>query len=589
LRRLWRYFVPYLLPLLALLALVYGQTLSTLALPNYLAEIIDNGVVVQNTHYIYSTGLRMLVVALLGGLCMIGVSYVATRIATGFAQRIREAIFTKVEGFSLLEFNSFSSASLITRSTNDVQQIQQVMVLLLRIAFMAPFMGVGAIYKAYHLAPNMTWIMAVAIAALIIIVATLFTIALPRFRKVQKLVDRLNLVTREFLTGIRVIRAFDRERREEEKFDDANLELTRINIFVNRLLAALQPSMLLIMNVVSVVIVWIGAHEIAMGSLQIGSVLAFVQYSIQGITAFLMLSIIFVFAPRAIVSAGRIGEVLGTEPSIEDPQKSATSSGDEKGIIRFEDVSFAYEGSEKPVLEHVTFTALPGQTTAFVGSTGSGKSTLVNLIPRFYDPTDGHVYVDGVDVKDLKLSDLHAKIGYIPQKATLFSGTIETNIAYGTPKISEAGIARAAKIAQATEFINQMDKKMDAPISQGGINVSGGQKQRLSIARALAYNPEIYIFDDSFSALDFATDAKLRKDLVEETVGKTVLIVAQRLSTIMQADNIVVLDDGRVVGQGSHDQLLKTCRVYREIAESQLSDDELRSTVALPKLAKDQS
>lgn len=588
-RRLWRYFVPYLLPLLALLALVYGQTLSTLALPNYLAEIIDNGVVVQNTHYIYSTGLRMLVVALLGGLCMIGVSYVATRIATGFAQRIREAIFTKVEGFSLLEFNSFSSASLITRSTNDVQQIQQVMVLLLRIAFMAPFMGVGAIYKAYHLAPNMTWIMAVAIAALIIIVATLFTIALPRFRKVQKLVDRLNLVTREFLTGIRVIRAFDRERREEEKFDDANLELTRINIFVNRLLAALQPSMLLIMNVVSVVIVWIGAHEIAMGSLQIGSVLAFVQYSIQGITAFLMLSIIFVFAPRAIVSAGRIGEVLGTEPSIEDPQKSATSSGDEKGIIRFEDVSFAYEGSEKPVLEHVTFTALPGQTTAFVGSTGSGKSTLVNLIPRFYDPTDGHVYVDGVDVKDLKLSDLHAKIGYIPQKATLFSGTIETNIAYGTPKISEAGIARAAKIAQATEFINQMDKKMDAPISQGGINVSGGQKQRLSIARALAYNPEIYIFDDSFSALDFATDAKLRKDLVEETVGKTVLIVAQRLSTIMQADNIVVLDDGRVVGQGSHDQLLKTCRVYREIAESQLSDDELRSTVALPKLAKDQS
>lgn len=588
-RKLGRYFIPYLLPLLVLLLLVYGQTWATLALPNYLAQIIDQGVVTQDMHIIYTIGLKMLEVALLGGICMIGVSYVATRIATGFSQRIREAIFTKVEGFSLHEFGTFSTASLITRSTNDVQQIQQVLVLVLRIAFLAPFMGIGAIYKANQLAPSMTWIIAVAIVALVIYIVILFRVALPRFHRVQKLVDRLNLVTREFLTGIRVIRAFNRQGEEEHKFDRVNLDLTTLNIFINRVLASLQPVMMLLMNIVSILIVWIGAHEIELGNLQIGSMLAFVQYAIQGIAAFLMISFIFIFAPRAIVSAGRIGEVLATEPSIEDPDSPRKADPASRGVITFNKVSFAYKGSEKPVLEDISFTALPGQTTAFVGSTGSGKSTLMNLIPRFYDVTEGQVLVDGVDVREQKLSDLHARIGYIPQKATLFSGTVESNIAYGAPDITKKELAHAADVAQASEFINHLDEKMDSPISQGGLNLSGGQKQRLSIARALAYNADIYIFDDSFSALDFATDAKLRQALAKTTVGKTVLIVAQRLSTIMQADNIVVLDDGRVVGQGRHDELLKTCRVYREIAESQLSESELKATSRAPKAAGGQA
>lgn len=578
-RRLWRYFLPYLWAMLVLLGFVFGQTWSTLALPSYLAQIIDSGVVAQNKAVIYSTGLRMLVVALIGGLCMIGVSYVATRIATGFAQRIRAAIFTKVESFSLLEFNSFSSASLITRSTNDVQQIQQVLVLVLRLAFVAPFMGIGSIYKAYQLAPSMTWIMATAIVALVAIVATLFSIALPRFKKVQKLVDRLNLVTREFLTGIRVIRAFDREAAEARKFDAVNTDLTRINIFVNRLMASLQPIMLLIMNTVSVLIVWIGAYQVSSGALQIGSVLAFVQYAIQGIAAFLMISIIFVFAPRAIVSAGRIGEVLATEPRVEDPDHPVALTQKMRGIVEFKDVAFAYAGADKPVLEHISFTARPGQTTAFIGSTGSGKSTLVNLIPRFYDATSGQVLVNGVDVRKLRLADLHNIVGYVPQRATLFSGTIQSNISYGKPGLTSHDLARAADIAQATEFIEQLDKKYKAPISQGATNISGGQKQRLSIARAIAYDPDIFIFDDSFSALDFATDAKLRRRLASETKGKTVLIVAQRISTIMRADNIIVLDDGKIVGQGTHEALMKSSKVYREIAGSQLSDAELTGTL----------
>jgi len=563
-----------------LLALVYGQTWSTLALPDYLADIIDKGVQTQNTHYIYTTGLTMLMVALAGGICMIGVSYVATRIATGFATRIREAVFTKVEGFSLHEFNRFSSASLITRSTNDVQQIQQVLTMLLRIAFVAPFMGVGAIIKARHLDPSMTWIMAVAIVAILAIVTLIFSIALPKFKHVQKLVDKLNLVTREFLTGTRVIRAFGREAHEERKFDEINADLTRTNIFVNRLLAALQPTMMFMMNSVAIAIVWFGASQVSSGAIQIGSVLAFVQYAIQAIAAFLMLSIIFVFAPRAIVSADRIGEVLGVSATILDPKAPKVPDVTRRGTVAFEDVSFAYAGAEAAVLEHLTFTAEPGATTAFVGSTGSGKSTLVNLIPRFYDVTGGRVMVDGVDVRELKLHQLHSLIGYVPQRSTLFSGTIRSNIAYGTPKASDQDLARAASISQAKEFISGLDDGYDAPVAQGGTNLSGGQKQRLAIARAIAYDPEIYIFDDSFSALDFATDAKLRSELARKTKGKTVLIVAQRIGTIMHADNIIVLDAGRIVGQGTHDQLLKTCAVYQEIAESQLSQDELRTVGA---------
>jgi ATP-binding cassette subfamily B protein len=499
--------------------------------------------------------------------------------ATSYTRRIREAIFTKVERFSLVEFNSFSSASLITRSTNDVQQIQQVLVMLLRLVFMAPFLGVGAIIKAYHLAPSMTWIMAVAIATLIVVVTSLFALVMPRFHKVQKLVDQLNLVTREFLTGIRVIRAFNREKREEDKFNDVNKDLRKVNTFVNRLLSTMQPSMILIMNGVSILIVWVGAHEVSSGHLQIGGMLAFVQYALYGIMGFLMISIIFVFAPRALVSVERIGQVLDTEPAVADPLESAKSTDSERGVVAFKDVTFTYTGADRPVLEHITFEARPGQTTAFVGSTGSGKSTLVNLIPRFYDATYGQVLVDGVDVRQMTQTDLHRKIGYIPQKAVLFSGTIKSNIAYGSPKATPDELSQAASVAQASEFIDLLEEKMEGPISQGGTNVSGGQKQRLSIARALAYKPEIYIFDDSFSALDFATDARLRKALEKETLDKTVLIVAQRISTIMHADKIIVIDDGRIVGQGKHEELLKTCKIYQEIAESQLSEKEISETL----------
>ena len=577
--KLARYFIPYLLPLVVLLGLVYGQTWATLALPNYMATIIDKGVVAHSTKVIYHTGLLMITVALLGGVFMVCVSFVATRMATSYTRRIREAIFTKVERFSLVEFNSFSSASLITRSTNDVQQIQQVLVMLLRIAFLGPFMGVGAIIRAYHLAPSMTWIMALAIAALILVVISLFTMVLPKFQRVQKLVDRLNLVTREFLTGIRVIRAFNREKREEDKFNEVNQDLRTVNTFVNRLLAAMQPTMMLIMNGVSILIVWVGAHEVSSGHLQIGGMLAFVQYAAYGIMAFLMISIIFIFAPRAMVSVERIGKVLDTEPVVADPLVSKKPLASERGIVAFKDVTFTYAGAERPVLEHVTFEARPGQTTAFVGSTGSGKSTLINLIPRFYDVSDGQVLIDGVDVRDMTQVDLHRKIGYIPQKAVLFSGTIESNITYGSPQATAAELEHAASVAQASEFIKLLDNKMDSPISQGGINVSGGQKQRLSIARALAYQPEIYIFDDSFSALDFTTDANLRKALQKETLDKTVLIVAQRISTIMQADNIIVIDDGRIVGQGRHEELLKSCKIYQEIAQSQLSEKELKASI----------
>lgn len=579
-RKLARFFVPYLAYLVVLLALVYGQTWSTLALPGYMSDIVNKGIVAENNSIIFQYGLKMLGVTLLGGVFMIGVSYIATRIATGYARRLREAVFTRVEMFSLVEFNSFSSASLITRSTNDVQQIQQVLGMALRIALLGPFMGVGAIIKAWNLAPSMTWIMAVAIVILLAIIAVLFTVALPRFKQVQQLVDRLNLVTREFLTGLRVIRAFDREAHEEHKFDLANMDLRRINTFVNRVLATMQPTLMLIMNVVSVAIVWVGAYEVSNNAMEVGSVLAFVQYAMQAIAAFLMISIIFVLAPRAMVSAQRIGEVLNTDPKIVDPDEPQQPNPELAGTVTFNDVSFAYAGADKPVLEHVSFTAKPGETTAFVGSTGSGKSTLVSLIPRFYDVTYGQVLVDGVDVRNLKLKDLHGRIGYAPQHATLFTGTVESNIKYGKPKAESSDIKHAAEVAQAAEFISKLDDKYDSQIAPGGTNVSGGQRQRLNIARVLAYKPEIYIFDDSFSALDFATDAKLRRALKTETAGKTVLIVAQRISTIMQADNIVVLEEGKVVGQGKHAELLETCDVYREIAQSQLSAEELQEATS---------
>jgi ATP-binding cassette, subfamily B, multidrug efflux pump len=572
--KLFKYLAPYFWMLVLLVGFTYLQATVNLALPDYMANIVNQGIVGQDTNAIYHNGLLMLLITLGGGICAIGAGYFSSRIGTGLAKRLRDLVFSKVESFSLMEFNKFSTASLITRNTNDIQQIQMVMVMLLRIGLMAPFMGIISIFKAYHLAPSMTWIMAVSIGGLISIITVLFSVAMPRFARLQKLVDKLNLVTREILTGLRVIRAFDKENYEEQKFRKANRELTNVNLFVNRVMVILQPAMILIMNFTVIGIIWIGAHKIDAGSLQIGNMIAFMQYSMMAIFSFLMISVIFIMVPRASVSADRIAEVLGTKAEILDPVNpvKVPRGG---GTVEFKNVAFAYTGSEEPVLRDISFVAHPGQTTAFVGSTGSGKSTLINLIPRFYDVTAGQILIDGVDVRDMRQEDLRERIGYVSQKAMLFSGTVKDNITYGRPEATSGEVKRAADIAQATEFIDQLDKKFENPIAQAGGNISGGQKQRLAIARALAKKPEIYIFDDSFSSLDFKTDAALRNALKKETSGKTVLIVAQRISTIMQADKILVLDAGRIVGQGTHRELLKSCEVYRQITTSQLSEEEL--------------
>jgi ATP-binding cassette subfamily B multidrug efflux pump len=577
---------PFTLQLIALVALVYGQVATTLAIPDYMATIINKGIVGKNSSLIISTGGRMLLVALFGAICMIGVGFLASRVATGFARNIRADVFRKVENFSLAEFDKFSTASLITRSTNDIQQIQMVLVMLLRLALMAPIMAVWAIIKAYNLAPSMTWIMALAVATLLTIIVTLFSIALPRFKKLQKTVDRLNLVTREILTGLRVIRAFNTDSYEEQKFDQVNHELTDLNLFVNRLMVVLMPAMMLIMSFSSLAIIWVGAHEVNTGNLLIGNMIAFMQYSMQVIFAFLMLSIIFIMVPRASVSLGRVAQVLDTEPQISDPEKPIKSKKAAQGLIEFDNVSFSYPGAEAPAVKSLSFTALPGQTTAVVGSTGSGKSTLVNLIPRFYDTSSGSVKIDDVDIRDMNMEDLYKKIGYVPQKSVLFSGTVSSNIKYGAPDATPEQVTRAAKISQATDFIKGLEGGYEAPIAQGGQNISGGQKQRLAIARALVRDPEIYLFDDSFSALDFKTDAKLRKALAAETKNKTILIVAQRISTIMNADKIIVLNGGVIVGQGTHAELLANCNVYKEIASSQLSDEELAMTAVPNKLER---
>ncbi|CAN5516639.1 ABC transporter ATP-binding protein [soil metagenome] len=572
--RLVRYLKPYSIPVALMLVLLFGQTTANLALPDYMARIVDRGIIGHDNDFVYRTGIRMLIVALLGGACMIGVGFLASRIATGVTRNLRDDTFTKIEEFSLIEFNQFSTASLITRTTNDMQQIQMVLVLVLRLALMAPFMGIGAIVKAYGLAPSMTWIMAVAIVVLMSMIVMLFAAALPRFGRLQQLVDRLNLVARESLIGLRVIRAFNREPDEEAKFERANRELTDANLVVNRLTALLQPMMVLILNFTSIAVIWVGAHRVDDGRLAIGDLLAFLQYATAAIFAFLMLSMIFIMVPRAAVSTRRIMEVLDTQPSIRDPEQPLPAPN-KGGIVEFRDVSFTYPGAEEPVLHDISFVALPGQTTAFVGPTGSGKSTLIGLIERFYDATEGQVLVDGVDVRQVRQEDLRAKIGYVSQRATLFSGTIESNIRYGHDTASMAKIEQAASTAQASEFVDQSEERLARPIAQGGANISGGQKQRLAIARALARDPDIYIFDDSFSALDFRTDAMLRAALAQETQNRTVLIVAQRISTIMHAEKIVVLESGRIVGQGRHEDLLLSSPVYREIAASQLSEAEL--------------
>jgi ATP-binding cassette subfamily B protein len=542
--------------------------------PKY--EVIGINIKKAQSNYILSTGGIMLLVALLGMAASVVVGFLAAKVAASLGRNLRDKVFQKVLSFSNAEFDRFSTASLITRSTNDIQQIQMFTVMLLRIVFYAPILGVGGVIRALRTNTSMAWIVAVAVMAILTIVIVLFSIAIPKFKRVQKLVDKVNLVMGEALNGMLVIRAFNNQRVEEKKFDNVNKDLTRTNLFVSRLMAVMMPVMMFIMNVVILLIVWVGAHEIDKGAIQVGDMMAFMQYTMQIIMSFLMISIISIILPRASVSAQRISEVLEQETAIKDLESPKEFKEDAKGLLEFRNVSFKYPGAEEYVLKDISFVAKPGETTAFIGSTGSGKSTLINLIPRFYDATEGEILLDGIDIRDVRVHDLREKIGYVPQKSVLFSGTIESNIKYGKNfDADEEDISKAIEIAQAKEFIDEKENGILSEIAQGGTNVSGGQKQRLSIARALAKRPEIFIFDDSFSALDFKTDAALRKAMNREIKYRTILIVAQRINTIMNAEKIVVLDEGKIVGIGTHKELLEKCSVYKQIALSQLSEEEL--------------
>lgn len=527
-------------------------------------------------NYLLTTGGKMLALSLGMVAAAILVGLIASRTAAELAMHLRESLFTHVISFGNEEMTKFSTASLITRSTNDIQQVQMVIVMLLRIVLYAPILGLGGIFRVMRTETSMTWIIAVAVGAVMCLVAVLMGVALPRFKKMQTLIDNLNLVAREILTGLPVIRAFSREAHEEERFDGANIVLTRTQLFTNRVMTFMMPCMMLIMNVVTVAIVWFGAHGVDLGNMQVGDMMAFITYTMQIIMSFLMISMISIMLPRAGVAADRINEVLTTEPRIRDKAKVEDDKlTDCRGEVVFDDVSFRYPDADADVLEHISFTAKPGQTTAIIGSTGAGKSSLLNLIPRFFDVSYGRITIDGIDIRNLSLHKLHEVLGYVPQKGVLFSGDIESNLKFGGADISDAQMEQAAEIAQATEFIESKPDRYQTPIAQGGTNVSGGQKQRLSIARAIAKNPKIYLFDDSFSALDYKTDAALRRALSERVHDATTIIVAQRISTILHAEQIIVLDEGKVAGIGTHEELMKTCATYQEIARSQLSEKEL--------------
>ena len=531
------------------------------------------------TGYLVKTGGMMIALAFLGMAASVLVGFLASRVGASAGRDLRGRVFHKVVGFSNHEFNQFSTASLITRSTNDIQQIQMLIVMLLRMVLYAPILAIGGVFQVMKTNVSMSWIIGLAVIIIACMVLLLFVVAMPKFKMLQKLVDKLNLVTREILTGLSVIRAFSTEKHEEKRFDDANVELTKTNLFVNRAMTFMMPVMMLVMNGVSVLIVWTGAHGISDGQMQVGDMMAFIQYTMQIIMGFLMLCMISIMLPRAAVAADRVEEVLKSETIICDPEQPEVLPEQGEGVLSFDHVSFKYPGADEDVLQDITFTARPGQTTAIIGSTGSGKSTLVNLIPRFYDVTEGKITLDGIDIRDIKQHDLREKLGYVPQKGVLFSGNIASNIMFGNQDGTEEEMKEAAEIAQATEFIETKPEGYESPIAQGGSNVSGGQKQRLSIARAIAKHPQVFIFDDSFSALDYKTDVTLRHALAEKTRESTVLIVAQRISTILHAEQILVLDDGKIVGKGTHAELLKNCEVYREIAESQLSRAELESAV----------
>jgi ATP-binding cassette subfamily B protein len=566
---------PYAVPVTAVFIVVFLQSMGDLYLPNLMSDIVNVGITNGDVDYIVRTGLLMLAVALGGSICAILGSYLSAHISMGLGEAIRSRIFRKVSNFSLNEFDKIGTPSLITRSTNDVSQIQNVMVMAMRMLIQAPITAVGGIILAIRKDAGLAWIIVVVIPILATVVTVVAAKGFPLFTAIQKKIDKINLILRENLTGIRVIRAFDRGKAEKRRFDAANRDLTDTSVRVNRIFATLMPSMMLILNYTTIAVLWFGSKRINTGASNVGDMMAFLQYAMQILGSFLMATVMFIMIPRAQASANRINEVLELESEIVDPVQPRSPAPDRRGYIEFRNVAFKYHGAEEGAIRNISFQARPGEITAIIGSTGSGKSTLLSLIPRFYDATEGEILVDDVNVRDLTQSELRSKIGYVPQKAVLFTGSVAENIRYGKEDASDEEVRRAAEIAQALDFVTAMEKGFDSPIAQGGSNVSGGQKQRLSIARALVKRPEIYLFDDSFSALDFKTDARLRAALRAETAGSTVIIVGQRVASIMDADRIIVLDEGRIVGMGTHAQLYADCLVYREIVASQLSEEEI--------------
>lgn len=577
--KLLRFLRPYRMILIVVVVLAFGQAIANLYLPTLMADIIDYGIFKNDIAYIWRTGGLMLLITIGGTIAAIVGIFFSSQVATGFGKIIRARLFTHIERFSLHEFDTVGPASLITRTTNDTNQVQQMLVIILNMMITAPITIIAGVILAVNQDVGLTWILVVAIPVLVCTIVLLMTRAIPLFRIVQVKLDKINLILDEGLAGVRVIRAFDRQRHEEKRFDDANYDLTDVSIRVNRMIAILMPMMMLVLNLSSIAILWFGAIRVNSGDIQVGAMIAFLQYAMQILFALLMVSMMFVMLPRAAASATRINEVLDIKPEINDAEQVKRAE-DSRGYVEFQDVTFSYPGAEEPALSHISFSAVPGEVTAMIGGTGAGKSTLISLIPRFYDIDSGQILVDGVDIREMSQEHLREKIGLVPQKTVLFSGTMADNIRYGKENATDEEIWKAANTAQATDFIESMPDSYDSIIAQGGTNVSGGQKQRLSIARALVRKPEIYIFDDSFSALDFKTDARLRSALKQETRQSTVMIVAQRVSTVMDADQIIVLEDGHIAGIGTHRELMKTCEVYQDIVSSQLSSEEIAEGIA---------